>query len=128
MSRIKGKDTKLEVRVRSELHKKGLRFRKHVKLPGRPDIVFSRARVIVFVDGDFWHGYRFPSWKDKLSDFWKKKIAKTRDRDTKNRRKLRKTGWQVIRFWQHEIERDFEGCIERIVIAVKGLWTPNDYK
>ena len=119
MSRIKGKDTKLEVRIRSELHKKGLRFRKHVNLPGMPDIVFSKARVIVFVDGDFWHGYRFPSWKDRVSDFWKKKISKNRKRDTRNHRKLREMGWTVIRLWQHEIERDFEGCIESIVIAVK---------
>ncbi len=63
MSRIKGKDTGLELRVRSALHKRGLRFRKHVReLPGKPDVVFRKTRVVVFVDGDFWHGYRFRSW------------------------------------------------------------------
>ena len=62
MSRIKAKDTGLEVKVRSALHKKGLRFRKNVKeLPGTPDIVFKKAQIAIFVDGDFWHGYRFPS-------------------------------------------------------------------
>jgi DNA mismatch endonuclease (patch repair protein) len=120
MSRIKGKDTGLEVRVRSELHKRGLRFRKHVKeLPGRPDIVFSRARVAVFIDGDFWHGYRFPAWEDKVSDFWKKKITKNRERDKKNYQKLRKMGWKVIRLWQHELKRDFASCIEKIIAAVR---------
>lgn len=120
MSRIKGKDTGLEVRVRSELHRKGLRFRKHVKeLPGRPDIVFSRARVVVFVDGDFWHGYRFPSWKCKVSEFWKQKIASTRERDIKNHRKLRDMGWTVVRLWQHELERDFDDCIDKIIAAVR---------
>ena len=120
MSRIRGKDTGLERRVRSELHKRGLRFRKHVKkLPGKPDIVFGKARVVVFVDGDFWHGYRFPSWEHKLSDFWKKKISKNRERDARNRRKLKNMGWTVIRLWQHEVKRDFEGCIERIISVVR---------
>lgn len=120
MSRIKGKDTGLEVQVRSALHKKGLRFRKHVKeLPGKPDIVFSKARIAVFIDGDFWHGYRFSSWKDRLSDFWEKKIAKNRERDTKNRRKLRQMGWKVIRLWQHEVEKDLESCVDQIFMAIR---------
>ena len=119
MSRIKGKDTGLEVRVRSALHRRGLRFRKHVKeLPGRPDIVFSKARVAVFVDGDFWHGYRFPSWEDKVSDFWKKKINKNRERDAANHRKLRQMEWTVIRLWQHDIVSDFDNCIENIIDVV----------
>ncbi|MBA7581430.1 Very short patch repair protein [subsurface metagenome] len=119
MSRIKGKDTGLEVRVRSALHRKGLRFRKHVKeLPGKPDVVFSKARVAVFVDGDFWHGYRFPSWKDKVSDFWKEKISKNRERDARNNRKLREMRWTVIRIWQHELEDKFNKCLSRISAAV----------
>ena len=119
MSRIKGKDTGLEVRVRSELHKRGLRFRKHVKgLPGKPDVVFPGARVVVFVDGDFWHGYRFPSWEHKVSDFWKEKISKTRRRDARNHRKLRSMGWTVIRLWQHEIHKDLDGCVKRVARAV----------
>ena len=78
MSRVKGKDTGLERVVRSELHKRGLRFRKHVKgLPGKPDIVFVSARVVVFLDGDFWHGYRFPQWAGKIPKFWQEKIGKT---------------------------------------------------
>ncbi|OPY73258.1 MAG: Very short patch repair protein [Syntrophorhabdus sp. PtaU1.Bin002] len=122
MSRIKGKDTALELRVRSALHRRGLRFRKHVKdLPGKPDIVFRKTRVVVFVDGDFWHGYRFPSWEDKVSDVWKKKISKNRERDAKNRRKLRQMGWTVIRLWQHEIQKNFETCIERVDSAVRGM-------
>jgi len=116
MSRIKGKDTGLERTVRSGLHSRGLRFRKHVKnLPGRPDIVFSKAKVAVFVDGDFWHGYRFPLWKYNLPIFWQKKIAKNRERDQINHRKLRKMGWTVIRLWQHDIEKDLPKCINRIM-------------
>jgi len=76
--------------------------------------------VIVFIDGDFWHGYRFPAWEEKVSDFWKNKISKNRERDVRNHRKLRKMGWTVIRMWQHEIERDLDGSIIRIIEAVKG--------
>jgi DNA mismatch endonuclease (patch repair protein) len=124
MSRIKGKDTGLETRVRSELHKRGFRFRKHLKeLPGKPDVVFTRAKVAVFIDGDFWHGYKFSTWEHKVSDFWKTKISKTRERDVKNHRLLQDMGWTVIRLWQHELERDFEGCIEKITAALKKKYT-----
>ncbi len=120
MSRVKGKDTGPERTVRSELHRRGLRFRKHVAtLPGRPDVVFSRSRVVVFIDGDFWHGYRFATWRDELSDFWKVKIAKNRQRDMRNRLELRRQGWTVIRIWQHQLEHDFESCIDKIVSAVR---------
>ncbi len=120
MSRIKGKDTGLETRVRSELHKRGFRFRKHLKeLPGKPDVVFTKAKVAVFIDGDFWHGYRFSTWEHKVSDFWKTKISKNRERDAKNHRRLRNMGWTVIRLWQHDLERDFEGSIGKVVSALK---------
>ncbi len=121
MSRIKGKDTEIELRVRSALHKRGLRYRKHVKgLPGKPDIVFRSAKVAVFVDGDFWHGYNFSKWEHKVSHFWKDKIAKNRERDANNHRMLRKMGWKVIRLWQHEIEKDFEGSLMRVISAIAG--------
>ncbi len=120
MSRVKNRDTNLETIIRSELHSRGLRFNKHVKeLPGKPDIAFSKAKVAVFIDGDFWHGYRLPAWQHKLSDFWKEKIEKNRRRDQKNFRKLRRMGWRVIRIWQHEIKRDHEACIVKIVSAVE---------
>ena len=119
MSRIKGKDTGPEILVRSELHRRGLRFRKHLKnVPGKPDVVFTKAKVVVFIDGDFWHGYRFPTWEHTVSEFWKAKIWKNRKRDAENHRRLRGMGWTVIRLWQHELERNFEGSIDRILSAV----------
>ncbi len=120
MSRIKGKDTGLEIRVRSALHKKGLRFRKHVKsLPGRPDVAFIKSKVAVFIDGDFWHGYRFPFWKQKISEFWVKKICGNRARDRKNHQILRRMGWSVIRLWQHQLEKNFDSSVQRIISAVE---------
>ena len=119
MSRIKGKDTGLEKTVRSELHKRGLRFRKHVKkLPGKPDIVFPKAKIAIFIDGDFWHGYRFPDWEHRVSEFWRQKIGRTRERDEKNFKKLRKSGWHVIRLWQHQIQRDLDACVEKILAGL----------
>jgi len=109
--------------VRSGLHSSGLRFRKHVRtLPGNPDIVFPRARVAVFVDGDFWHGYRFPIWQDRLTVFWRDKIGRNRRRDTTNFRCLRRRGWTVVRLWGHEVLGDLAGCIARVTAAVdRGL-------
>lgn len=119
MSRVKQKDTDLELVVRSILHKHGYRFRKHVKsLPGKPDIVFSRVKVVVFVDGDFWHGYRFPEWEHKVSPFWRRKIARNRERDQKNFRRLRRMGWSVVRVWKHEINADLECCLNKITSMI----------
>lgn len=120
MSRVKLKDGPLEVIIRSALHKRGYRFKKHVKeLPGNPDVVFVREKIAVFIDGDFWHGYKFSTWEHKLSDFWREKIATNIVRDLRNFRKLREMGWKIIRIWQHQIKRDVNLCIERIVKAIE---------
>ena len=119
MSRVSTRDTDLEVLIRSKLHKHGLRFRKHVTtLPGTPDIVFPRATVAVFVDGDFWHGYRLPAWEHTLSQFWKDKLRLNRRRDRRNSRKLRAMGWHVIRLWQHDIEENADACVNTVAEAV----------
>jgi len=119
MINVKLKDGSLEMAVRSELHRRGYRFRKHVRgLPGTPDLVFSREKVAVFIDGDFWHGYRLPTWESKLSDFWRNKLRTNRRRDQRNFRKLRSSGWQVIRIWQHEIKQNLDACIERVIDVV----------
>lgn len=116
MSRIRGKDTGPERAIADELQGQGLRWEGHVRdLPGRPDFVFRRDRVAVFVDGDFWHGWRFPTWRKKLSPKWEEKIEATRLRDARNHRKLRRMGWVVVRVWEHQVYRDPAGCVARIV-------------
>jgi DNA mismatch endonuclease, patch repair protein len=120
MSRVKNRDTDIEKLVRSELHKRGYRFKKHVKsLPGTPDIVFTKAKVAVFIDGDFWHGYRFPAWQDKVSEFWKAKISKNRERDRKNFVKLRRMGWNVIRLWKHQVKKNLGMSLGKITDALE---------
>ena len=115
MSRIRGKNTGPERAVGEALTARGFEFETHAKdLPGRPDIVFRTSMVVVFVDGDFWHGWRFPVWRDKLSEPWEAKIEATRRRDARNFRRLRSVGWKVIRIWEHQIKRDLPRCIGRI--------------
>lgn len=115
MARIRSKNTKAEVRLRSLLHRRGLRFRIHAKwLPGTPDIVFTRRRLAVFVDGDFWHGYMFEDWKHKLKPYWSEKITRTRLRDQAQTSALRELGWTVLRIWEHEVKRHPDRCVELV--------------
>ena len=119
MSRIRGKDTGPERAVAAEFLKLGLSWDSHAKdLPGTPDFVFRKARIAIFVDGDFWHGWRFPVWRDKLSEKWEAKIEATRSRDRRNHRQLRRMGWKVIRIWEHQIERDITGRVRRVCKAL----------
>lgn len=120
MSRIRGKDTRPERLIAEQLQSYGLRWEGHAKdLPGRPDFVFRQDLVAVFVDGDFWHGWRFPTWRKKLSPKWQEKINATRLRDAKNHKKLRRMGWIVVRIWEHQVYRDAAACVERIVSHLK---------
>lgn len=90
-----------------------------MSLPGRPDIIFPGAKIVVFVDGDFWHGWRFTKWSSRLSPFWKAKIERNIKRDKKNFSKLRKDGWYVLRIWEHEVKKDVEACVDRITRALE---------
>lgn len=115
MSRIRSKDTRAEMTLRRHLHALGLRYRLHgQKLVGKPDIIFTKHRLLIFVDGDFWHGWQFHRWQHKLSPPWRQKIAGNRERDRQRNADLRKEGWRVVRIWEHEIERNIDRCIARI--------------
>lgn len=102
-------DTLCEQALRSSLWKAGLRFRKNVSsLPGHPDIVFPRARVAVFCDGDFWHGRDWESRRQKLTagsnaEYWLAKIQRNMERDRETTARLESLGWTVLRFWESEI-------------------------
>jgi len=116
MSRVRQKGTDIELLVARELRQKGYRFRRNVKaLAGSPDLVFAQDKLVVFIDGDFWHGFRYPCWRHKVQPFWRNKIETNRKRDQRNFRRLRRAGWNVVRIWQHEIKTDIAGCLARIV-------------
>lgn len=118
MKRVKLKNGPLELLVQRELAKMGLRFQRNYKrLKGAPDIVFPEKKVAIFIDGDFWHGWRLPAWEHKLSEFWRSKLRANRRRDQRNFRRLRAADWTVIRLWEHEISSDSGRCIDRILRA-----------
>ena len=120
MSRIKGKGTGPEKSVAKLLEEEGLTWEEHARdLPGCPDFVFRHWKVAIFVDGDFWHGWRFPQWRNKLSEKWEAKIAATRARDRRQHRRLRRGGWKVIRIWEHQIKKTPEKCRQRIQSALR---------
>jgi DNA mismatch endonuclease (patch repair protein) len=119
MSRIRSRDTVIEMEIRRGLHQRGHRYRTHAKwLPGSPDVVFTRWRLAVFIDGDFWHGYRFVEWKAKLAKKWRDKIARNRERDRIRREELRSQGWIVVQIWEHEVKEDAEACVRRVEEAL----------
>jgi DNA mismatch endonuclease (patch repair protein) len=118
MRKIRSKNTKAEIQLRKILWKHGFRYRLHTKgLIGKPDIIFVKQKLVVFVDGNFWHGYNWKYRKEKLlsnKEYWIPKIERNMQRDIIITNKLMKDGWKVIRFWDHEIFKDANNCAEKI--------------
>jgi DNA mismatch endonuclease (patch repair protein) len=120
MAKIRGRDTGPERIVAGLLTDAGLTFEGHARdLPGRPDFVLRDRRVAILVEGDFWHGWRFPEWRDKLSPAWEAKIEANRQRDQRNIRRLRRLGWAVVRLWEHQVKRDPAKCLSRVLLLVE---------
>ena len=117
MASVRSKHTDIEKMVFRELHKQGINFKKHYRgLPGTPDVVFPGSRLAVFIDGDFWHGYRYPAWQKKISSaFWRNKIETNRLRDQRNFATLRRDGWRVMRFWGHQVKDDPQKVVSTII-------------
>lgn len=118
MSRIKGKDTKIEVEVRKYLFSKGYRFRKNDKrYPGKPDIVLPKYHVAIFVHGCFWH--RHEGCKDAITpktrtEFWLEKFDKNVKNDQIKQEKLKELGWKVIVIWECELKRSFQETMDKV--------------
>lgn len=108
MSRVRSKDTTPELAVRRLVFGMGYRYRLHDKrLPGKPDLVFSGRRKVIFVNGCFWHGHdgcRYAKLPKSRVDFWQAKIERNRDRDLKNIASLEADGWKVLTVWQCELK------------------------
>ena len=120
MSRIRGKDTKIEVTLRKALWQRGYRYRKNYKdLPGRPDIVLTKYKIAIFCDSEFFHGKDWDSLKTRLEkgknpEFWINKIERNRNRDYENDKKLLFLGYTVIHFWGQDIIKHTDECIQAI--------------
>ena len=119
MSRIKGKDTEIEVAVRKRLFSLGYRYRKNDKrLPGKPDIVFPKFKTVVFIHGCFWHMHancKMATIPKSNTDFWVAKLTHNVENDIKHKQQLEKMGWKVIVVWECEIENNLDRVIQQII-------------
>lgn len=120
MSRIRSKDTKPEIKLRRQLTKESIKgYKIHYKLTGKPDIVFPRRKIAIFIDGCFWHKCPKCFIKPRSNKpFWKKKINQNLKRDKKVNKTLKKQGWKVIRIWEHELKTDVGKCTNKIKKAI----------
>ena len=129
MSAIKSKDTKPEKLLGKLLWAKGLRYRKHYTILGKPDFVIVSKKIAIFCDGDFWHGNNWKirglkSFKNELdgySPYWRTKILRNIERDKKVNKELKKKGWTVIRIWESSLKSNPSRTIKQLTKDIKGI-------
>lgn len=124
MSKISGKETKPEIKVRKFLFSQGFRYLKNDRrYPGTPDIVLPKYNSIVFVHGCFWHGHncKYGDLPETNKKFWENKIGNTIKRDKRNKQKLEKAGWKVIIVWECEINNNenFKSRMKRLITKIR---------
>ena len=119
MSKVKNKNTDIELKLRKKLWEQGCRYRVNYKVFGNPDIAFPGKRLAIFCDGDFWHGRNYKKEKSNYKKFWVDKIAANIERDKVVNKRLKKEGWRVLRFWKTEILRHSDECVEKIASYLK---------
>ena len=117
MSKVRSKDSKIEIALRKALWKEGFRYRKNsTKHFGKPDIVLPKYKTVIFVDSCFWHGCKkHGSMPATRKNFWEKKIARNKERDKEVNRHYKKESWRLIRVWEHEIVKKYYPLTERII-------------
>lgn len=121
MQHIRSKDTEIEIILRMALWHQGIRYRKnYTALPGKPDIAITKHRIAVFCDSSFWHGKDFDTKKpvDTNHSYWDAKIRRNIERDKEVTRQLNDSGWLVLRFWDADIKKRTEDCIQIIQQAI----------
>lgn len=123
MQAVKNKDSAIEVMLRKELWRRGLRYQKNSnKVYGHPDIVFLGKKIAVFCDSEFWHGYDWENRKEEIKshqDFWIPKIERNIQRDNDVNTRLQESGWTVLRFWGKQIKSNTAACADIIESAVR---------
>ena len=123
MQHVCNKDSEIELLLRKELWRRGIRYRKNAKsIPGCPDIAFERLKIAVFCDSEFWHGYDWGTRKSDIKtnrDFWIKKIERNISRDKEVNGILESDGWTVLRFWGKDIKKNLSECADTIEKKVK---------
>mgnify|MGYP000951241324 FL=1 len=125
MKAIKSKDTSIEIKLRKELWKEGIRYRKNYsKLPGKPDIAITRYKIAVFCDSEFWHGFDWENSKERIKSnrqYWFHKIERNIQRDLEVNHELAEKGWLVLRFWEEDIKKDLLRCVDKIKSSISSV-------
>lgn len=123
MQAIRSKDTTIELRLRKALWVRGVRYRKNYKkLIGKPDIAITKYKIAVFCDSDYWHGYDWENRSQRIKsnrDYWVPKIERNMERDQKVTETLQNDGWLVLRFWEWQIRKHLDECVEAVQQAIK---------
>lgn len=123
MQAIKSKDTSIELCLRKALWHEGIRYRKNYKeLPGKPDIAITKYHIAIFCDSDFWHGYDWETRNQRIKSnrtYWIPKIEKNIQRDKAVTHQLQEAGWIVLRFWEWQIKKHLDDCVEVVKIAIE---------
>ncbi|GBE17187.1 very short patch repair protein [bacterium BMS3Abin15] len=121
MSKVRGKDSKIEIEFRKKLWKAGLRYRKNpTNYFGKPDLALKKHRVVIFIDSCFWHGCKkHGSMPRTRKKFWETKIKRNKQRDKEVNRYYKKERWSILRVWEHEIEKDLDKAINKIIKFLK---------
>ncbi len=116
MKAIKSHDTKIEVKLRKALWHEGIRYRKNFKVCScKPDIVLTKYKIAIFCDGDFWHGKTQETYTVKThAKYWNEKIKRNIERDLENTIELRDNGWTVLRFWESDINKNLDMCVDLV--------------
>src|SRR5689334_11197381 len=118
MSRIRSKNTKIDIKMK-EMLSEITDFIMYPKMGGNPDFIIKEKKIAIFCDGDFWHGYTYKNGKKLPTKYWQEKIERNIARDRKITRKLRAEGWKVLRFWEHDINRNINSCRARLARTLK---------
>ena len=122
MQAIRSKDTTIELRLRKALWERGVRYRKNYKvLIGKPDIAITKYKIAVFCDSDYWHGYDWENRNQRIKsnrDYWIPKIERNMERDREVSEALQKAGWIVLRFWEWQIRKHLNECVDAVLQAI----------
>ena len=114
MSRIRSKNTSIDLAMKQLLSDAGARFVMYPKMDGNPDFAIPSRKVAIFCDGDFWHGYNYRNGKKPTRGYWRNKIEGNMSRDRRVSQRLRYHGWSVLRFWEHDLKKRSELCARKI--------------
>ncbi len=127
MSKIRGKNTQPELAFRKALYAAGYRYRiDYKKLIGKPDILLKKYKTAIFIDGEYWHGHNWSARKPKVKtnrEFWIAKIERNMQRDREVNAELERLGYTVFRFWETEIKKELDACLQIVITHLKSLQT-----